>query len=173
MDPATRQAFAQWTLAQPAVSAFVHALVLDRSERDDVLQEVAMAVLESYGRYDPSRPFLPWALGIARHVAAESLRRRRRRPVLLGDAAAEAFAGAVAEVAEAERDRLPHLSHCIQELDGRAREICDLRYRQDLAPSAIASMLGIQPNTAAKALQRVREQLRECIERRVRAEVGA
>ena len=68
MDPATRQAFAQWTLAQPAVSAFVHAWVQDRAERDDVLQEVAVAVLESYEAYDPSRPFLPWALGIARHL---------------------------------------------------------------------------------------------------------
>jgi RNA polymerase sigma-70 factor (ECF subfamily) len=105
-------------------------------------------------------------------VAADSLRRRRRRPLLLGQEAAEALAGAVAEVADAERDRLSHLSRCIQELDGRAREICELRYRQDLAPSAIASMLGIQPNTAAKALQRVREQLRQCIERRVRAEAG-
>jgi RNA polymerase sigma-70 factor (ECF subfamily) len=172
VDPRTRQALTQWTLAQPAVSAFVHAWVQDRTERDDVLQEVAVAVLESYETYDPSRPFLPWALGIARHLAADSLRRRRRRPLLLGQEAAEALAGAVAEVADAERDRLSHLSRCIQELDGRAREICELRYRQDLAPSAIASMLGIQPNTAAKALQRVREQLRQCIERRVRAEAG-
>jgi DNA-directed RNA polymerase specialized sigma24 family protein len=34
-------------------------------------------------------------------------------------------------------------------------------------------MLGIQPNTAAKALQRVREQLRDCIERRMREEARA
>jgi RNA polymerase sigma-70 factor (ECF subfamily) len=173
MDPVARQAFAQWTLAQPAVSAFVHALVADRAERDDVLQEVAMAVLESYGTYDRSRPFVPWAMGIARHVAADAVRRRRRMPALLGDAALDALAGAVAEVAETERARLAHLADCIQGLDGRAREICDLRYRQDLSPSAIASMLGIQPNTAAKALQRVREKLRECIERRVRGEARA
>lgn len=173
MDPVARQAFAQWTLAQPAVSAFVHAMVPDRAERDDVLQEVAVAVLESFGSYDRSRPFVPWAIGIARHVAADSLRRRRRMPPLLGDAALDALAGAVADVAETERARLSHLAECIQGLDGRAREICDLRYRQDLAPSAIASMLGIQPNTAAKALQRVREQLRDCIERRMREEARA
>ena len=52
MDDRTRQAFALWTQAQPAVSAFVHAMLADRSERDDVLQEVAIAVLESFDDYD-------------------------------------------------------------------------------------------------------------------------
>ncbi len=173
MDPLARQAFADWTRAQPAVSAFVHALVADRADRDDVLQDVAVAVLEAYGSYDPSRPFLPWALGIARHAAADSLRRRRRQPLSLAPEATEAFASAVAEVADAERARLAHLAGCMQELDGRAREACELRYRAGLRPARVAEALGIQPNTASKVLQRVREQLRECIERRMRAEARA
>lgn len=173
MDARTREAFAQWTLAQPAVSAFVHALVADRAERDDVLQDVAIAVLESYGSYDPSRPFVAWALGIARHSVADSLRRRARGPQRLGEAAADALAAAVAELGDAERERLAHLADCLNELDGRAREVCELRYRGDLAPSRIAELLGIRANTAAKALQRIREQLRECIDRRMRAGVEA
>lgn len=128
MDPRTREAFARWTLAQPAVSAFVHAVVIDRAERDEVLQDVAIAVLESFPSYDPARPFVPWAIGIARHAVADSLRRR-----------------------------LAHLADCVRELDGRAREVCDLRYRLDFSATRIGELLGIQPNTAAKALQRVRE----------------
>jgi RNA polymerase sigma-70 factor (ECF subfamily) len=173
MDPLARQAFADWTRAQPAVSAFVHALVADRADRDDVLQDVAVAVLEAYGSYDPARPFLPWALGIARHAAADSLRRRRRQPLSLAPEATEAFAAAVAEVAEVEQARLSHLGECMKELDGRAREACELRYRAGLAPARVAQVLGIQANTASKLLQRVREQLRECIERRVRVEARA
>jgi RNA polymerase sigma-70 factor (ECF subfamily) len=173
MDPRTREAFAHWTLAQPAVSAFVHAVVADRAERDDVLQEVAIAVLESYAAYDPARPFVAWAIGIARHAVADALRRRARAPMRLGDEAAEAVAQAIAQVHEGERERLAHLAACLEELDGRAREVCELRYRRDLAPARIAQVLGIQPNTAAKALQRVREQLRACIERRMRAEAKA
>jgi RNA polymerase sigma-70 factor (ECF subfamily) len=173
MDDLHRQAFAHWTRAQPTVSAFVHALVADRAERDDVLQEVAMAVLESFGSYDPSRPFTPWAVGIARRTIADSFRRRKRMPALLGPEAAAALEGAFAEVTESEQAKLAHLAECLRELDGRARQACDLRYRMDLKPSRIAELLGIQSNTAAKVLQRVREQLRECIERRMRAEVHA
>ncbi len=132
-----------------------------------------MAVLESYGSYDQSRPFVPWALGLARRVAAESFRRRKRMPMLLTEEATASFAAAVGQEADAERDRLVHLADCLKELDGRAREICDLRYRLDLSPARIAERLGLHPNTASKALQRVREQLRECIERRTGSEARA
>jgi RNA polymerase sigma-70 factor (ECF subfamily) len=172
MDDRTRQAFALWTQAQPAVSAFVHAMLADRSERDDVLQEVAIAVLESFDDYDATRPFTPWAIGIARNVVLSAVRRARRRPLALDPVAADAFAAAVAEVADADRANLAHLADCLRRLDGRAREICELRYRSDLKPGRIAEVMGLQPNTVSKALQRAREDLRACIERRAGFEEG-
>jgi RNA polymerase sigma-70 factor (ECF subfamily) len=170
MDPRTRQAFALWTQAQPAVSAFVLALVGDRAVRDEVLQDVALAILEGFYGYDASRPFLPWALGIARNEVANARRRRGRFPTQLSDAAERALVDAVAEVSDDERARLSHLAECLRKLDGRPREICDLRYRAALSPARIASALGIQPNTVSKALQRVRDELRACIEERLAAE---
>ena len=170
MDPRARQAFALWTQAQPAVSAFVFALVGDRAVRDEVLQDVALAILEGFYGYDASRPFLPWALGIARNEVANARRRRGRFPTQLSDAAERALVDAVAEVSDDERARLSHLAECLRKLDGRPREICDLRYRAALSPARIASALGIQPNTVSKALQRVRDDLRACIEDRLAAE---
>ena len=170
MDPRTRQAFALWTQAQPAVSAFVFALVGDRAVRDEVLQDVALAILEGFDGYDASRPFLPWALGIARNEVANARRRRERFPTQLSDAAEDALVAAVAEVSDDDRARLSHLAECLRRLDGRPREICDLRYRSDLSPARIAAALGMQPNTVSKALQRVRDGLRACIEERLAAE---
>ncbi len=168
MDARTRQAFALWTRAQPAVSAFVFALVGDRAERDEVLQMTALAILESIEGYDESRPFLPWALGIARREVSNARRARARQPVL-SDAAEAALASAVVAVEESERDRLVHLSTCLAELEGRSREICDLRYRSGLKPGRNAELLGLRANTVAKSLERIREELRQCLERRERA----
>lgn len=173
MDPRTRQAFTLWTQAQPSVSAFVHALVGDRSDRDEVLQTTAIAVLESIGSYDPSRPFLPWALGIARREVANLRRdamKARSRFAALSDAAVDALAAAVVEIHDRERSKLEHLTACIERLDRRAREICDLRYRAGLKPARIADMLGLHPNTVSKALERLRDELRACIEGRLRTE---
>ncbi len=170
MDPTTRQAFSLWTQAQPAVSAFVHAVVGDRAARDEILQEVALAVLESFYRYDTQRPFLPWALGIARNEIANARQVRYRTPVSLSDAGEAALADAVAAVSDQEHGRLSQLAGCLELLEGRPRQICDLRYRAGLSPARIASALGMQPNSVSKALQRIREELRACIERRVAAE---
>lgn len=166
MDDRTRQAFTLWTQAQPTVSAYIHALVGDRTVRDEVLQEVALAILEHFDRYDPARPFLPWAMTIARNAVADARRRGRRMPAQLSEAAETALAAALSEVSDTERVRLAHLAACLERVEGRAREICDYRYRAGLAPARIATLLGLQSNTVAKALQRLREDLRTCIERR-------
>ena len=42
--------------------------------------------------------------------------------------------------------------------------MCELRYQQDLKPAAIAEVVGMTANAVAKSLQRIREQLRECID---------
>ncbi|MFM7050741.1 MAG: sigma-70 family RNA polymerase sigma factor [Planctomycetota bacterium] len=169
MDDRTRQAFTLWTQAQPAVSAFVHSLVGDAATRDEVLQDVAVAILGSFDRYDAARPFLPWVLVIARNEVASMRRRRGRMPGLLSEAAEEQLAAAVVEVSEDERLRLAHLDECLQRVHGRPREVCDLRYRGGASVARIAAALGMQPNTVAKTLQRVREQLRACIEERAAA----
>lgn len=67
MDARTFEAARLWTLAVPAVSAFISSLVRDFQDRDDLLQNVAVAVLESFDRYDPSFSFTGWAIGIARN----------------------------------------------------------------------------------------------------------
>lgn len=165
MDDRTRAAIALWTTAQPAVMAFVHSVVRDRSLREDLLQAIAVRVIESFDRFDRSRAFVPWAIGIARHAIVDE-RRRSQRSIRLDDAALDAVAQAFERVAERESQLSEHLGNCLEQLDERAREICTLRYRQGMTPAAIAVAMSIQPNTVSKALQRLREQLRRCIEER-------
>ena len=166
MDEQTRQAMRLWTLAQPVVSAYVTSVVRSFRDRDDVLQDIAVAVIDSFAAYDEQRPFTAWALGIARNQVGLYLRRLRRDRLVFDDATIATLTAAFAEVRPEETHRLDLLQVCLQGLAGRAREICTLRYEQDLKPAAIAEIVGMTANSVAKALQRVREQLRECIERR-------
>ncbi|MFM8287203.1 MAG: sigma factor, partial [Planctomycetaceae bacterium] len=89
-----RQATRQWTLAQPVVSAFIGSIVRDVAARDDVLQETAVAVLESFDRYDPALPFLPWCLAIARNQVRLYLRTRHRDRLVFSEQAIAALADA-------------------------------------------------------------------------------
>ena len=169
MDEAARQAMRLWTLAQPTVSAFVTSLVRDFRDRDDVLQETAVAVIESFDRYDPQRPFVGWALGIARNQVGLYQRRRGRDRHTFDTEAVEQLAVAFENVTPDDLHQLDHLRNCMKRLEVRARRLCELRYHDDLKPAAIAEAVGMSANTVAKALQRIREQLRECMETKAAA----
>ncbi len=68
--------------------------------------------------------------------------------------------------------QLDYLQVCLGKLQGHARKLCELRYKNDLKPAAIGSLIGMAPNTVAKSLQRIRDQLRKCIERQAAIDGG-
>ncbi|MFO0803425.1 MAG: sigma-70 family RNA polymerase sigma factor [Gemmataceae bacterium] len=165
MHPSILEATRLWTLAVPTVSAFVTSIVRDFQERDDVLQETAVAVLESFSRYDPSQPFVGWAIGIARNQVRLYCRRKGREKLAFDTDSVDALARAF-EDQPPHDPRLDRLGECVESLDARAKELSRLRYEEDLKPAAIGMRVGLAANTVAKALQRIRDRLRECVERK-------
>jgi RNA polymerase sigma-70 factor (ECF subfamily) len=165
MDQSTAEFTRQWTSALPKVAAFVGSMVFEASDRDDVLQDCAVAAMTSFDRYDASRPFPAWVVGVARNQVRLYLRRKSKDPHIFDDDALENLVEAFARHRPAHEQKLTRLEHCVSQLEGRAREICELRYSQNLKPAAIGEQLGMSANSAAKALQRIREQLRSCLEK--------
>ena len=53
-----------WTQHQPTVGAYVLAMIPNFHQSEDVLQQVAVVLVREFDKYDTSRPFLPWALGL-------------------------------------------------------------------------------------------------------------
>lgn len=162
MKDSTQQVTRLWTSAQPVVAAFVASIVVNPHDRDDVLQETALAVLNSYSAYDPNRPFQAWAIGVARNQIRLYLRRRKRDRLVFSEETVATLQSTFEKGAPP--PGLDYLPECIDQLEGRARTLCDLRYQEELKPSAIGERIGMAANSVAKALQRIREQLRACIE---------
>jgi len=161
-----------WTRAQPAVGGFIAALVRDFSETDDILQQVAVTVVEKFDQYDESRPFVPWAIGIAR---LEVMAHFRKRSVRQRVQALEAMDDIVLAYEELEPE-LPELHgalrECLSRLRGRARSILLRRYADNTGPAAISRALGISPGNVSLILHRTREALRRCIEKRMLGKAG-
>ena len=169
MNEQAREATRQWTLAVPTVSAFVSSLVRDSQDRDDILQETAVAVIESFGRYDASQSFVGWAIGIAKNQTRAHLRRKNREKIAFDSEAIQLLARAFEGDGMPDR-RLEHLGDCFDSLDARSQELCRWRYEQDRKPLEISERIGVTSNVVAKSLQRIRDRLRECMERKASAE---
>jgi len=165
MDQSTAEFTRQWTAALPKVAAFVGSMVFDVTDRDDVLQDCAVAAMTSYDRYDPSRPFSAWVIGVARNQIRLYLRRKSNDPHIFDEDALDSLVAAFSRIRPEQEQKLTQLEHCVDQLEGRSRQLCELRYSRDLKPAAIAKELNMAPNTVAKSLQRIREQLRDCLEK--------
>lgn len=171
MDDTTRLATRYWTSAQPVVAAFLASVIRNRRDREDVLQETALAVLNSFDAYDSAKPFQAWAVGVARNQVGLYFRRQRRDRLVFSE---ETVANLQSVFnTDSQPPELDHLPECIEQLEGRARTLCDLRYQGGLKPAAISEQVGMTANAVAKALQRIREQLRDCIDSKAIAEGSA
>lgn len=168
MDELTRKATLHWTSAQPIVAAFVASVVRDARDRDDVLQETALAVFKSIEAYDSSLPFNAWAVGIARNQVGLYLRKRKRDRHVFDTSTIACLEAAFCRTSPS--PKLDYLPECMQQLQLHARQMCELRYQEDLKPAAIADRLRMKANAVAKALQRIRDQLRLCIDTKAASE---
>ncbi len=161
-----------WTGAQPAVAGYIRAVVTDAAAAKDVLQETALTLFRRFADYDGERPFLGWALGVAKFQVLGYRRDEARsfltfEPDLFGRFTEQWAASAP----EADR-RAGALQECLEQLAGRAREVVRLRYFEELTAEEIALRSGANGAAVRVMLQRIREQLRECISRRMRSEGG-
>ena len=66
---AAEELAALWTRAQSVVAAYVMSLVRDAHLTEDIVQQVAVVLVRDFHKFDKTKPFLPWALGIAKIIA--------------------------------------------------------------------------------------------------------
>ena len=72
-----------WTESQPVVAAYVLSIIPNFHQAEDVLQQVAVALVSEFERFDASRPFLGDLLVDAVRAAAKGINLRGPRRVLM------------------------------------------------------------------------------------------
>ena len=63
----------------PLLGRFLSRWTSEPQDLDDLTQDTLIAVHRARHTFDPARPLEPWLFAIARHVAADHLRRRAAR----------------------------------------------------------------------------------------------
>lgn len=169
-DDSRTQLTLLWTSAQPMVMAFISSMVPNQADAEDVLQRTAYDIARNFEQYDPERPFVAWAVGIAKYKVLEYRRDAGRQRVVFNDAALEHIADAYGDRPEVLAEQSHALAQCMAKLNEKASSLVELRYAQGLKPVDIAKQIGTSPNTVSNALSRIRESLRNCIKRQQKME---
>ncbi|MCG8587213.1 MAG: sigma-70 family RNA polymerase sigma factor [Pirellulales bacterium] len=160
---------AKWVEVQHSLETFIAASGPSFHDAEDLLQKVAVIAYEKYDAYEPDRgPFLGWVMGIAKNELMHWRRSSSRDRLVFDEDTVEILASA-----QLERDRDTSLvglalEWCIGRVRGRSREALELRYAEDLGPTAIAERMGTSSSSIRVTLARARHDLRACVERRMR-----
>jgi len=151
---------------QAGVWRYLKAIGCDSSRADDLTQETFLAVLQKpFQDYDRSAT-AAYLRKVARSLFV-SQQRRASRVVVLEE---------LDEVDEAWRrwaDKdggqglVDALRSCLETLREKARTALELRFRQRCSRADIAAAVGMSQDGAKNLMQRAKQHLRQCIERRM------
>ena len=168
LDEEAQLRFTQlWTDAQPAVAAYLRAVVRDVDLAKDIVQETAIVLLRKFGQWDSEREFLPWALGVAKfQVLAHRRDMARSRVVFdeaLLDAITDSWPSAMAKVSREQAI----LEECLETLAPKARQIVRLRFFHEMNIQEVAEKIGASYGATCIAMMRIRRSLQDCVQRRL------
>lgn len=135
---------------------FARRFGLSAQEAEDAVQDAFLAAWKSLGRYNPGRPFGTWLMTIQARRASSIARARRTR----------------LRHERARKDEAAPVEHRVGEQSGLWARIMDrmgvdastmlwLRYVEDLTPTQIARVLGMNAGAVRVRLHRIRKRLIE------------
>jgi RNA polymerase sigma-70 factor (ECF subfamily) len=156
-----------------ALYGYIYACVRNHADAEDILQNVSVAVTESFDRLNDEAGFLPWAREIARRRILAHRRASGREqafdPELLSR---------IAEAAERVEQSCSSSVHrsallsCLESLPPRSRKLISLRYEGSVkGMQELADQFGRTVQSIYAQVKRIKQRLRDCVKRRLSLEV--
>jgi len=146
--------------------AYLYGVLPDAHVAEDLFQEVCVVAVQKAAEFQDGTNFVAWARTIARNKLREQL--RRRSGIAVDDAFFDGLETAFDDARAAfDADaRKEALRGCLGELQDRARQMLVWRYEEGLTAASIAERTGQSRAGVNSLLQRVREILRDCVQRK-------
>jgi RNA polymerase sigma-70 factor, ECF subfamily len=153
-----------WLDAEPVVRAYVSAVVRGFHDAQDVTQQVALTVVRRFDEYDASRPFVAWALWLAKSRIADHCRKQGRDRLVFSETLMDQLAEALVVRQPRVAERQAALERCVEKLPEKSRRLLNLRHAEETPVEEMAVTLESTPGSVRVMLFRIRNLLAQCIE---------
>jgi len=151
---------------QDNLYAYILSLVPQVNDAQDVLQETAVALWTKKDEYNPEEPFIPWAIRFAYFQVLNFRTRQKRRrtsTILFSDEVISALAEEHVRHSTVIESRREALADCLEKIPPPGRRLLRQRYEGKGTMEEIAVRAGMKVGTLYKRLERLRQQLLDCI----------
>lgn len=159
-----------FSVHQRALFLHILPLVGNAADADEVLQETNVIMWAKRDQYQPGTNFLAWGRAIARLEVFRFRRKQGSKLRFLEEGILETVADRTEAVSDQMDARQEALSHCLERLRPKDRDLIRMRYAAGKSGEDVAQQLGRPANSVYQSLSRIRRTLAECIERRLTRE---
>ncbi|MCR9248244.1 MAG: sigma-70 family RNA polymerase sigma factor [bacterium] len=146
---------------------WLRALGCEADHAEEHCQDALLAGLAAGAADWPRRTAASWLRTAARNLFLMRLRQQRRRPDRASLDAIAAEWQALDADADGCESALQALRACVRHLPARGRELLEHRYGRDESRAAMAKAFGLREAGVKQALRRLRDRLRDCLNRRL------
>ena len=160
------------TQHQRRIFSYIFALVPDRHDAEDILQETSLVICEKFDSFQEGTDFVAWACQVAYWEVRRARQKYARAKVIFDQETVDALAQTAASMAGEVSSRHEALAHCLQKLHPRDRELVLTRYEPGSGVSEAARRSGRSLEAAYKALGRIRKLLLDCVNQRLSVETA-
>jgi len=162
-QPDKQEYLRRFLSAESALRGYILTHLRDFDLAEDVLQQTALVLWEKFDQYDPARPFLAWALGVARLEVFNARKRSRTSRSLLQGDLDDMVVGEYLRLESELSRRRQALRHCLQRLPESMTGVVKLRYEQGSSLDQIARTVGKSLAAVKVILHRARLSLSDCV----------
>lgn len=156
------------------VTNFIHHLVADQGQAEELAQDVFLRAYRAAPRYRPDARFTTWLYRIATNLALNALRARKRRPTMSLDDLGPGEPGPNRRSATAPREARPDqvferdelvqmVGRAVRSLPERQRIAVVLHRFEGLSYQAIADVMASSPDAVDALLRRAKDVLRDAL----------
>jgi RNA polymerase sigma-70 factor (ECF subfamily) len=141
-----------------------HLGLRDKSQQEDILQEVFIKVYRNLNRYNADFPFSSWIYRITHNETMSYFRRKRLQPLSLDSFPDPDFLFAEGNNDTEEIIDIERIKEIVKKLDQKYKEVIILKYFEDKSYDEIADILQKPPGTVATLLSRAKQKLKSLLE---------
>ncbi len=165
--PLQEEAFRRVLAHRTMLKAYVQAIVRDPFLAEDTFSDVTLEIARSWARFHPTRPFEPWARGLARRVALANLRKHNRLLTILDESLLESIGAELDQLgSEAEHEITKQaLQQCLLKLSPANQALVRLRYFDARSYEEISRGVGRSTGALYVAFNRIHQFLSRCVQR--------
>lgn len=146
---------------------YIRSLLPHRADAEEVLQRTAAVLWEHFAEFDTQREFFPWAVRFAYFEVLNHRKERARDRLFFRQEVLAELASTRQEMEDVLDHRREALLQCLNQLLPQDAELLRQRYATPETIAHLATELGATAKSLYRRLDRLRERLAHCVERRL------